>query len=134
MRGFRILTRGWMLLFAFAAACTERDEAIDPAAEPRYGGTVVIVNNSDLRDLNPLIAGEKFSQEVNRYMLFLPLIAHAEDLSYEPMLAERWELLGDTGVIFHLRRDVRWHDGVPTTARDVVFTYERVKDPESAFP
>src|SRR5690606_32283095 len=78
--------------------------------------------------------GEKFSQEVNRYMLFLPLIAHAEDLSYEPMLAERWELLGDTGVIFHLRRDVRWHDGVPTTARDVVFTYERVKDPESAFP
>src|SRR5690606_30253817 len=36
--------------------------------------------------------------------------------------------------LFHLRRDVRWHDGVPTTARDVVFTFERVKDPVTAFP
>src|SRR5690606_5451771 len=53
-------------------------------------------------------------------------------LDFEPYLAERWELAGDTGVVFHLRRDVRWHDGVPTTAYDVLFTYERARDPRSA--
>ena len=135
MRGLRRLIRPWILLLALTA-CAERDESGRDSlpAEPQYGGTVVIANNSDLTDLNPLVAGEKYSQEVNRFMLFVPLVRHAEDQSLEPALAERWEMLGDTGVIFHLRRDVRWHDGVPTTAHDVVFTYERVKDPDLAFP
>jgi peptide/nickel transport system substrate-binding protein len=122
------------VLLALPAACADRGAVGDGEPEAQYGGTVVIGNASDLSNLNPLVASEKYSQEVNRFMLFLPLVRHAEDLSLEPALAERWELFGDTGVIFHLRRDVRWHDGVPTTARDVVFTYERAKDPESAFP
>ncbi|HEX6135768.1 MAG TPA: ABC transporter substrate-binding protein [Longimicrobiales bacterium] len=134
MRESRIGVRPWGLLLVAAAACAGGDDTSEAADDAQYGGTVVIVNNSDLRDLNPLIAAEKYSQEVTRYMLFLPLIRHAEDLSFEPVLAERWELTGDSGVVFHLRRDVRWHDGVPTTARDVVFTFERVKDPESLFP
>lgn len=133
MRALRSLICPSILLLA-VAACGDRDTSADAALEARYGGTVVIVNNSDLTSLNPLVAGEKYSQEVNRYMLFVPLVRHAEDLSLEPALAESWEMLGDTGVVFHLRRDVRWHDGVPTTARDVVFTYERVKDPEATFP
>lgn len=134
MRRYRSLIRPWILLLAVAAACTDRERAEEASETPQYGGTVVIVNNSDLRDMNPLVAGEKYSQEVNRYMLFLPLVRHAEDLTLEPALAESWELLGDTGVVFHLRRDVRWHDGVPTTSRDVLFTFERAKDPETAFP
>ena len=135
MRGIRRLIRPWILLLAFPACADRDDDGTDPlAAEPQTGGTVVIVNNSDLTDMNPLVAGEKYSQEVNRFMLFEPLVRHAEDLSLEPALAERWEMLGDTGVIFHLRRDVRWHDGVPTTAEDVVFTFERVKDPALGFP
>ena len=133
MRGLRSLIRPSVLLLALAA-CADTEPSEDVTSEAQYGGTVVIVNNSDLTSLNPLVAGEKYSQEVNRYMLFVPLVRHAEDLSLEPALAERWELLGDTGVVFHLRRDVRWHDGVPTTAADVVFTYERVKDPETTFP
>lgn len=133
MRRLRSLIRPSVLLLALAA-CADTEPSEDVTSEARYGGTVVIVNNSDLTSLNPLVAGEKYSQEVNRYMLFVPLVRHAEDLSLEPALAERWELLGDTGVVFHLRRDVRWHDGVPTTAADVVFTYERVKDPETTFP
>ncbi|MGH7446673.1 MAG: ABC transporter substrate-binding protein, partial [Longimicrobiales bacterium] len=134
MRGLRSVIRPWVLLIAFSTACADTDRTGEVATEAEYGGTVVIVNNSDLRDLNPLVAGEKYSQEVNRYMLFLPLVRHAEDLSLAPLLAERWEMLGDTGVVFHLRRDVRWHDGVPTTARDVVFTFEAAKNPETAFP
>lgn len=133
MRGLRSLIRPSVLLLALSA-CGDAEPSEEVTSEAQYGGTVVIVNNSDLTSLNPLVAGEKYSQEVNRYMLFLPLVRHAEDLSLEPALAESWDMLGDTGVVFHLRRDVRWHDGVPTTAGDVVFTYERVKDPETAFP
>jgi peptide/nickel transport system substrate-binding protein len=133
MRWSRSHIRPSVLLLALFA-CVDEEPAADAVSQAEFGGTVVVVNNSDLTDLNPLVAGEKYSQEVNRYMLFVPLVRHAEDLSLEPALAESWEMLGDTGVIFHLRRDVRWHDGIPTTAHDVVFTYERVKDPETAFP
>jgi peptide/nickel transport system substrate-binding protein len=40
-----------------------------------------------------------------------------------PWLAVSWEHPDPYTWIFHLRRGVRWHDGVPFTARDVVFTF-----------
>ena len=45
----------------------------------------------------------------------------------EPALAESWTH-SDDGLTwtFNLRRNVRWHDGEPFTARDVVFTFERI--------
>ena len=47
-----------------------------------------------------------------------------------PELAERWEL-DDAHVkwTFHLRHGVKWHDGAPLTADDVIFTFERLLDP-----
>jgi peptide/nickel transport system substrate-binding protein len=37
-------------------------------------------------------------------------------------------------ITFHIRRDVYWHDGEPTNAHDVAFTWEVVTDPLTAFP
>ncbi|MEX0906686.1 MAG: ABC transporter substrate-binding protein [Gemmatimonadota bacterium] len=125
----------WLLLSVAAAACADRDGAARPAADsPQYGGTVVIAANGDLDHLNSLVSAERYAQEVNRYVMFLPLVRYGPELEFLPALAESWNLTADTGVVFHLRRDVRWHDGVQTTARDVVFTFERAKDPETAFP
>jgi peptide/nickel transport system substrate-binding protein len=46
-----------------------------------------------------------------------------------PSLAERWETNADgTEVTFFLRRGVRWHDGQPLTAADVVFTFDAIYD------
>jgi peptide/nickel transport system substrate-binding protein len=36
-------------------------------------------------------------------------------------------------ITYHLRRDVRWQDGVPFTARDVAFTYAKIRDPHVPF-
>jgi peptide/nickel transport system substrate-binding protein len=124
-----------LLLIGFTAACVDRESADgDLDGEPQYGGTVVIAAASDLDNLNTLVTSDDNTMEVAAHVIFLPLVRYTSDLDYEPALAERWELLGDTGVVFHLRRDVRWHDGRPTTARDVLFTYERAVDPETAFP
>lgn len=51
------------------------------------------------------------------------LLTYGPDLQPRPHLAERWEISED-GLIytFHLRKDVRWHDGRPFTAKDVVFS------------
>ena len=121
---------------AALAACGEprRPAPAGESAGPAYGGTLVIAGANDLETLNPLAASEKWGQEFIRFALFLPLIRYGPRLEYEPALAESWELLGDTGVVFRLRRDVRWHDGRPVTAEDVAFTFERAKDPRTAFP
>lgn len=103
-------------------------------AAPRRGGTVVIAGGSDLDFANPLVSVDAWTNEVLRYALFTPLVRHGPGLTYEPVLAESWEMKGDTAVVFHLRRDVSWHDGRPTTAHDVLFTFERARDPATGFP
>lgn len=50
-----------------------------------------------------------------------------ETYALEPALAESWDVSDDgTVYTFHLREGVTWHDGVPFTAEDVVFTYEQI--------
>ena len=95
---------------------------------------MVIAAGSDLDHANPLVSVDAWTSEILRHALFTPLIRYGPDLDYEPYLAESWEMMGDTGVVFRLRRDVRWHDGEPTTAHDVLFTFERAKDPATGFP
>lgn len=47
----------------------------------------------------------------------------------QPLLAERWELEnGGKSVIYYLRQDVKWHDGTPFTADDVIFSLELYSD------
>ena len=45
------------------------------------------------------------------------------DLVVQPRLAERWEQPNPTTYVFSLRKGVKWHDGVPFTADDVIATY-----------
>jgi peptide/nickel transport system substrate-binding protein len=103
-------------------------------ADPRRGGAVVIGAGNDLDAANPLVSVDGWTNEILRFALFTPLIRLGEDLDYEPYLAESWEMMGDTAVVFRIRRDVSWHDGTPTTAEDVLFTFERAVDPATAFP
>jgi peptide/nickel transport system substrate-binding protein len=57
--------------------------------------------------------------------VFDRLIATDEKQRLVPGLAESWKVVGDTVWEFKLRRDVKWHDGSPFTADDVVFTFQR---------
>jgi peptide/nickel transport system substrate-binding protein len=36
-------------------------------------------------------------------------------------------------IVYHLRRNVRWQDGVPFTSRDVTFTFAKMRDPSVPF-
>lgn len=51
---------------------------------------------------------------------------------YEGMLAERWEVKDPNNWIFHLRKNLRFHDGSRLTAADVVHSFNRIRtDPQS---
>jgi len=66
---------------------------------------------------------------------FDALIAQDANLKTKPALALSWKAIDDTTWEFKLRPDVKFHDGSPFTAEDVVFTYERIpKVPNSPGP
>ena len=59
------------------------------------------------------------------HWIFDPLVRYAQDMHFEPRLAERWERLDDLTMRFYLRKGVKFHSGNPFTAKDVKFTFDR---------
>lgn len=80
------------------------------------------------RTLNPILASEGTSMSVCSF-IFDPLLKFNENLEIVGNLAESREISKDKKVwIFNLRKDVKWHDGVPFTAKDVKFTFDKLYD------
>lgn len=105
-----------------------------PEAE-RYGGTAVAALGQDVSDINPLTSADHNANQMQMFVLFTPVIRYDEKFEPAPALAKSWEVSADTTeLVFHLRDDVHWHDGVKTTAYDLKFAYDRARDPETAFP
>ncbi|WP_275364336.1 ABC transporter substrate-binding protein [Xenorhabdus bovienii] len=51
-----------------------------------------------------------------------------------PALAERWETNDNKTWVFHLRKGIKWSDGSPITAHDVVFSWRRMVTPDTISP
>jgi peptide/nickel transport system substrate-binding protein len=104
--------------------------------DERYGGTAVVGTIGELADgMNAAVSSDFTATQHQQFVNLMTLIDYDADLNPRPYLAESWEVNDDnTEITFHIRRDVRWHDGEPTTARDVAFTYLRVTNPATAFP
>jgi peptide/nickel transport system substrate-binding protein len=50
-------------------------------------------------------------------------------MELEGDLAQNFELMADGTIVFHLRDNVRWHDGRPFVADDVVWNFQRMMSP-----
>lgn len=132
MRISRHIAAGLALSLSLLAACGG-DSGGGPVVigDPVQGGTAIVAVTSDFQPFNPVTSSSLLTLEVNNFLLYTPLIQFGEDLEAVPALAESWDL-EDTGVTFHLRDDLQWHDGQPVTAEDVAFTFELAKNPQSA--
>jgi len=123
---------------ALLGGCSPAGER--PGGDAGQGGarpaTIVIGESVQPDYLNPLVSNSGFATRLEE-ILFLRLAEFGPPPDYEmtPQLAESWELSPDgLDLTYHLRRDITWHDGTPTTARDVVFTFDRAADPAVPFP
>jgi peptide/nickel transport system substrate-binding protein len=78
-------------------------------------------------NLDPRIGTDAQSERIDE-LIFDSLVRRDEHFNMRPWVAERWEIPDPRTYIFHLRRDVRFHDGRPLTARDVKWTLDTVRD------
>jgi peptide/nickel transport system substrate-binding protein len=101
----------------------------------RYGGTAVVATTDELTGgMNALVAAVNPSMQHQIFVNLMTLVRYDSQLNAVPYLAESWEESDDgREITLHLRDDVLWHDGEPTDAFDVAFTFERATDPETGF-
>jgi peptide/nickel transport system substrate-binding protein len=93
---------------------------------PKAGGTLRVALSAEPITLNPGISNSQFDTFVTS-KIFEGLVYVDERLQPLPGLAESWSAgPNDKTWTFHLRRNVKWHDGKPFTSTDVKFTIEQV--------
>ncbi|MHA1566117.1 MAG: ABC transporter substrate-binding protein [Alphaproteobacteria bacterium] len=93
-------------------------------AAPAHANELRFAFQGDIHSMDPYTLNETFSLGTLGNV-FEGLVQRAPDLSIQPALAESWEILEPTRWRFKLRQGVKFHDGRPFSADDVLFSYER---------
>jgi peptide/nickel transport system substrate-binding protein len=102
---------------------------VDTSRAPvgQSGGALVLATISGPKTFNPLVARETSSTDILGRMFDSLVTMDNETQEVRPALAKTWEHSPDgLAWTFHLRRGLRWSDGHPLTADDVVFTFRDV--------
>ena len=95
----------------------------------------MLASGADLESANPLVTTHTLARQIQRYALLVTLTRYDSALTHQPYYARRWSWSGDRRTLtMALADNLRWHDGVPTTARDAAFTLLAARDPATGFP
>lgn len=103
--------------------------------EPAYGGTYIEGLVGSPRFINPLYSSTNdVDTDISR-LIFSGLLKNDPDEGLVPDLAKSYEISADQKTyIFYLKEDINWHDEIPITADDVVFTFKAIQNLEYASP
>lgn len=101
------------------------------AAMPASAVTFKWANDGDVGAMDPATRQETVQLSFLSN-IYEPLVRRNRDLGLEPALAVKWEQISPTVWRFHLRPNVKWQDGSPFTADDVVFTLKRTLEKTSS--
>jgi len=98
--------------------------------QPVSGGELRFCLHAEPKNFNPLMASEE-PEEAVQYLTGSVLIRiNRQTQAFEPELAESWRVLdGGRKIEFKLRDDVRFSDGAPLTAADVLYSLRSAVDP-----
>lgn len=103
-------------------------------AAPAKGGTLRVSVDQAVSVIHPLLTRVNPEYLVAE-MLYSGLTRLGADMSVEPDLATEWSSSDDlTEWTFKLRDGVKFHDGSPLTAADVVESYKALLNPDKASP
>jgi peptide/nickel transport system substrate-binding protein len=122
-----VLGLGLMCLCSLSACTSSTDAPEVPTAVLRIG------LDTAPQHLDPRFGLDAASYKVSQ-LLYNGLVRLDAQARIVPELALSWDTPDATTYIFHLRRDVRWHDGRPFTAADVHYTFTSLLDPKTQSP
>jgi peptide/nickel transport system substrate-binding protein len=111
-----------------------------PRTARKQSEQLIVARLSEPVSLNPLYLQGPDAKDFDS-LLYSSLTRYDSDNNIVPDVATAVPSTSNGGisrdgikVVYHLRRDVRWQDGYPLTAADVVFTYRAGIDAANALP
>ncbi len=111
------------------AAQRKEDLMVTKNAPGRFGGSITVAVRSDPKTLNPVLAVDEATREIIDCMNADLIHINRETQQTEPALAKSWSVSRDGRTYtLRLRSGVRFSDGQPFTADDVVFSFELYLD------
>ena len=100
---------------------------------PMVASTLHLSISANPSRINPILSTDSTSSQITQW-IFNALVTYDKDANIIPELAKRYYFVDETTLIFELRDDVKWSDGEPFTAKDVLFTYETIISPKIFTP
>jgi len=88
--------------------------------------TFKFADQGDVTSMDPQALNETLQLQITGNM-YEPLVGRGKKLELVPLLATTWKQTSPTVWRFTLRPNVKFHDGTPFTADDVIFSYQRAK-------
>ncbi len=129
--------RGSIRAFGFGriarAAAMGVAGALVAANAAQAGGTVTLAQGNDPRVLDPAHDTAIYTRSIMTN-IYDHLVWRTGEGNIEPALAASWEFLDDVTLKLNLRKGVKFHDGSPFTADDVIFSAERYLDKKDPKP
>lgn len=122
---------------AALAACTQTSTSGGAAAAPKTHWLRISMGSGDVPSLNPLLFAETPLGQISELTMayFARYDAHGkpvpELLTVIPTQANGGISKDGKTITWHLRHGVRWSDGAPFTAADVIFTVKAVMNPKN---
>ena len=121
----RTLLKSTAAAAAIGSFCTIPSNVLAQAAD-----TIIVGKAEEAVGWDPALVTASSSFELMA-AVYETLIIFDDDGQPMSILAESWEQPDDTTYVFTLREGVTFHNGNPLTAEDVVFSFERLMDPDA---
>ena len=115
----------------FAAACAL--SSFGCRQQSRQPGTITFLIETNPPNLDPRYATDGQSARIDG-LLFNALLQRDNQMMLHGDLADSWEIPDPLTYIFHLRSDVKFHDGRPLTSGDVKATLDFMTNPDNHSP
>lgn len=98
---------------------------------PTYGGLYSHGVVGTIEKINPLFVQDEAENVANK-LVYSGLTRTVSATEYVPDLAESWAISTDKLTYnFKLKKNIKWHDGEPFTANDVVYTVNLIQNPDT---
>jgi len=96
---------------------------------PKDPETLVWHLGAEPDTLNPITATDAYASRIDGFIYDSLIERDNKTLEWKPKMADHWEISSDRRQFtFHLREGIRWHDGVPLTVEDILYSYHRIMD------
>lgn len=119
--------RGAFAILAAALLGIAASAAAASSGSHKSGGTLVIDNSFVIHTADPQRGFDPTSSIVDHAVYDTLVTFSGEGTTPKPWLATSWSSSnGAKKFVFHLRKNVRFSDGTPLTAKDVVFSFRRL--------